>query len=296
MSTKQEILILGYGEMGHAFEELLQAKHKLSIWSRSYIKPEQSTSLEALVAQADVIIFALPVNAHTSIIKKIAASLKVTTLCISIAKGLDALGLTAAEIFEKNLESFALIYGPMLSEEICNQKMGFAQFYCKKPENIQTILELFQESNLLLTQSKDIIGISWSVILKNVYALAFGMADELKLGQNFYGFLIVTALHELDTIIQSLGATKGSSYGLAGLGDLISTASSEDSRHHTLGREMAKGDFSELKAEGIHTLFMLKKFKRFSGQEYLLLTLIEKIVAQEIKPKEALESLCKKAL
>ena len=292
MSHKKEILILGYGEMGHAFETLLSPKHQLSIWSRSLGKRD---SLDLLVTKADIIIFALPVSAHKSIIEQISISLSVDTLCISIAKGLDDTGLTAAEIFEKNLKNFALIYGPMLSEEICKQKMGFGQFYCNKEASPQTIIELFQHSHLQLSQSQDIIGISWSVILKNVYALALGIVDELKLGKNVYGFLIVTALHELDTIILSLGGKEGSSYGLAGLGDLIATGSSEDSSHHTLGRQMAKGDFSELKAEGIHTLLILKSMSRFTWWKYPLLTLIEQIVDQKIAPKAGLETLYKKS-
>ena len=53
--------------------------------------------------------------------------------------------------------------------------------------------------------SEDITGINWSVILKNVYAMAFGMADELGLGDNMRGFLMVMALRELDTIVRQLG-------------------------------------------------------------------------------------------
>lgn len=291
MSTKKEILILGYGEMGHAFETLLASKHNLTIWSRHF----ENLSLELLVTKADIIIFALPVNAHSSMIEQIFPALKFETLCISIAKGLDESGLTAAEIFEKSIKNFALIYGPMLSEEICSQKMAFAQFYCSQVKSAQTIVELFQHSNLQLRKSSDSIGISWAVILKNVYALSFGMIDELHMGQNVYGFFMVTALNELETIIQSLGGAQGSSYGLAGLGDLIATASSEDSRHHSVGREMVKGDFSQLSAEGIHTLLMLKKFKQFSWQKYPLLALIEKIVSQDISPQEGLKTFCSKA-
>lgn len=293
MSVKQEILILGYGEMGHAFETLLQPRHKLNIWTRS---TQEHEVLANLVSKADVVIFALPVSAHDSMTKKIIPYLRSETLCISIAKGLNDLGLTAAEIFEKSLKNYALIYGPMLSEEICNQKMGFGQFYCNQQESFQTLIALFKHSNLLLKQSLDSIGISWSVILKNVYALSFGMIDELKLGHNAYAFFMVTALDELNEIVTSLGASQGSSYDLAGLGDLIATAGSEDSRHYTLGRRMAKGDYSELKAEGIHTLLMLKSFNRFPWQSYPLLALIEKIISQKIAPKEGLKTLYKKAL
>lgn len=156
-----------------------------------------------------------------------------------------------------------------------------------------TILELYTPTTLHLKARDDITGISWSVILKNVYALAFGMIDELQMGKNVRGFLTVMALDELDTITESLGGKKGSSYGLAGLGDLITTGSSKDSRHHTLGRSIARGDFSNMRAEGTHTLLMVEKFNRFEWEEYPLFTTIKKIVAQEIEAKSSLESLFK---
>ncbi len=293
MSIKKEILILGYGEMGHAMQTLLEPFHEVSIWNRSTVDGKDFLPLESLVPKAEIIIFCLPVNAHEDLVKTLLPLMDKSRLCISIAKGLNESALTAAEIFKKYLENYCLIYGPMIAEELSTGKVGFAEFGCSHPTHEATILELYEPTALHLKTTDDITGISWSVILKNVYALAFGMIDELDMSKNVLGFLTVMALDELDTISESLGGKKGSSYGLAGLGDLITTGSSEDSRHHTLGRRIARGDFSDMRAEGTHTLLMVEKFNRFEWVEYPLFITIKKIVSQEIEAKSGLESLFK---
>lgn len=291
MNRQTDVLILGYGEMGRALQTLLEPFHKLSIWNRSSVEGQTFCALNECAPQAKIIIFCLPVNAHLSLLEEILPMMNEKALCVSIAKGLDESGKSAEEIFKTRLDRYSLIYGPMISEEICANKVGFAQFGCSKKTDYNVILEIFKSTNLYLNPTDDVTGISWSVILKNVYALAFGMMDELDMGKNVRGFLTVMALNELDSIAESLGANAKSSYGLAGLGDLITTGSSEDSRHHSLGRRVAKGDFSNMKAEGTHTLLMVKKFNHFEWRRYPLFMAIEKIISQELKAKEALEAL-----
>lgn len=293
MSTKKEVLILGYGEMGHAFQTLLAHCHDVTIWNRSSVRGKTFVPLEQSAQKAEVIIFCLPVNAHDPVLNTLLSIMRSDTLCISIAKGLNESAQTAAEIFEKKIKNYGLIYGPMIAEEICSMKMGFAQFGCSHKEHYKTIEEIFEKTRLYLKSSNDITGISWSVIIKNIYALAFGMIDELDLGKNVQGFLTVTALEELDGIVKSFGGNAASSYGLSGLGDLITTGSSENSHHHTLGRKMARGDYSDLKGEGVHTLFMVEKFNRFEWRKYPLFVAIRHIVRQEIDAKESILSLYK---
>ncbi len=293
MSIRKEILILGYGEMGHAMQTLLEPFHEVSIWNRSTVDGKEFLPLGSLVPKAEIIIFCLPVKAHEDLVKTLLPLIDKSKLCLSIAKGLNESALTAAEIFKKYLKNFCLIYGPMIAEELSTGKAGFAEFGCSHPVHQQIILELYKPTALHLKATDDITGISWSVILKNVYALAFGMIAELEMGKNVLGSLTVMALDELDTIAKSLGGKKGSSYGLAGLGDLITTGSSEDSRHHTLGRKIARGDFSDMRAEGTHTLLMVEKFNRFEWEEYPLFITIKKIISQEIEAKSGLETLFK---
>ncbi|MCK4588023.1 MAG: hypothetical protein KAU29_11795 [Gammaproteobacteria bacterium] len=286
MESKTEdfrVLVLGHGEMGQAMEYLLKEKSHLEIWERHPKDKTRAVVLEDAASQADIILFCLPVNPHREIAKQISPHLKKTCLCLSIAKGLDETGLSAAQIFSQVFgahQPYALLYGPMISEEIRAGRNAFAQLGCADLDSYHKVRRLFHNSSLYIEHSSDIRGISWSVILKNVYALVFGMADELQLGDNMRGYLCVAALRELDQIVHKMGGHSGSSYHLAGLGDLITTATSEDSHHHELGRMLAREEAKGISGEGIHTLEMVKQHGLLNINDYPLFHLIDEIVSQ----------------
>ena len=267
--------------MGHAMQCLLQPKHHLAIWEKYPQGDFESVVLEDAVPQAAIILFCLAVHLRREVAEQVAPLLKKNGLCLSIAKGLDEAGQTAAQIFDDVFSSrqrFALLYGPMISEEIRAGRSAFAQLGSEDVYLYDRVRELFHDTNLYIEHSVDIAGISWSVILKNVYAMIFGMADELKLGDNMRGYLAVTALHELDQIVRKMGGQAGSPFHLAGLGDLITTATSEDSHHHELGRLLARGEQSGIEGEGVHTLEMVVQHELFDMAEYPLFSMIHNIV------------------
>ncbi len=281
MTESFQILILGYGEMGHAMEFLLKEHHHLEIWEKFPHADFSSAALKESAPHADIVLFCLPVNPHREVIQQIALLLKKTCLCVSIAKGLDETGKTAAQIFTENLavhQPYALLYGPMISEEIRSDHYAFGQLGCRDIASFHKIQTCFSPTKLHIEHTFDITGITWSVILKNVYAMAFGMADELKLGDNMRGYLAVAALQELNQIVHTLGGLSDSPYHLAGLGDLITTATSESSHHHELGRRLAREETHDISGEGPHTLKMINQYQLLNSQNYLLFQLIDKIV------------------
>lgn len=283
MTTAFRILILGYGEMGHAMEFLLRGRHHIDIWEK-FPQPDFTPAVLADSApHADIVFFCLPVNPHREVVRQIAPLLKGSCLCVSIAKGLDESGKTAAQIFVENLptqQPHALLYGPMISEEIRAGRYAFAQAGCRDIAWFEKIQACFQHTALYLDHTCDITGISWSVILKNVYAMAFGIADEFKLGDNMRGYLAVAALRELNQIVLAMGGQSGSPYHLAGLGDLITTATSESSHHHELGCKLARGETNAITGEGPHTLAMIKQHRLFDTACYPLFQLIDAVVRQ----------------
>jgi len=282
MNESTNVLILGYGEMGHAMESLLVNCHMIDIWDKFPQAGFHSVILEDCVPRADIIIFCLPVNPHREVVEQISPLLAEKTICLSIAKGLDENGQTAAQIFEQVLHNrpYALLYGPMISEEIRVGRYAFAQVGCKDDIVYQRVCSLFSKTKLFTEQTNDIAGISWSVILKNVYAMVFGMADELRLGDNMRGFLMVAALHELEQIVMQMGGKPASPFHLAGLGDLVTTATSEDSHHHELGKKLARDETSNITGEGVHTLQMVEKHHLLNTAVFPLLFLIQQIVNQ----------------
>ena len=273
---KFRVLILGHGEMGHAMEQLL-GRHRLQIWQRRPPPGSTPVQLEQVAADSDFILFCLPATAHADLAARIAPHLHGDTLCLTIAKGLDTSGRMPATVLAAAMDNtrVAVLYGPMISEEIRAGKPAFAECGTLEPTAYERIVALYHGTALRIEHARDITGLSWSAILKNVYAMVFGMADELNLGDNTRGFLAVAALHELSAIVQHLGGETATPYRLAGLGDLITTATSAGSHHHELGRLIVRGARDQLSGEGVHTLAVLRSASRFTAASFPMLHLVD---------------------
>ena len=290
---KLRVLLLGYGRMGHAMEHLLAARHDVRIWDVDGVVRGSHATLEEEVAEAQVVMFCLPVNPHFDIASRIEAHLSQDSLCLSIAKGLDEAGRTAAQVFDSvfaDRHRFGVIYGPMIAEELSADQHGFGDVVLSQPEDMAVIESLFRGTTLVCLQAADMHGRSWSVILKNVYAILFGVADALQLGKNMRGHLMVGAMAELSGIVQSFGGQAHTPYSYAGLGDLMTTGTSEDSHHHTLGRKLAAGELQEITGEGVHTLQMVEKFRLFDWRGYPLFTLAHDVLAEPAALRERVEN------
>ncbi len=293
---KLRVLILGYGEMGHAMEYLLAVRHDVRIWNMGVVVKGSKATLEDEVAEAQVILFCLPVNPHHEIASRIAPYLAQCSLCLTIAKGLDESGRTAVQVFESifaGRHHYGVVYGPMISEELRAGRYGFADAVLSDAADFEVMHSLFRGSTLVCQQASDMHGRSWSVILKNVYAILFGVADELKLGDNMRGHLMVAAIAELSGIVQAFGGQAHTPYSYAGLGDLLTTATSEGSHHHALGRQLVRGEWSDISGEGVHTLQMIEKYRVFDWRAYPLFSLVRDIVTQPATLKERVEDYLK---
>jgi len=281
MTKRQNVLIVGYGEMGHAMHYLLDERHHISIYDPRPIEGLTPVDVEQEAASADVVLFCIPTQPLEAMLKRLAPHLQKHAICLSISKGLDDLGRTPAQVYQQAFhkeQRYCLLYGPMISEEIRAGRYGFAELGCSDAAIYEEIKSLYRDSSLGIRRSSDITGISWSVILKNVYAIAFGAADELKLGDNVRGFLTVTAMEELSSIMERMGGEAATPLSLAGLGDLITTATSKGSHHHELGIKLARGETEEISGEGIHTLKMVERYALFDTSSYPLFSLVQSIV------------------
>jgi len=296
MDMKQRILLLGHGRMGHAMEHLLGTRHDVRIWDIDGVVKGSHETLEEEVAEAQVLMFCLPVNPHFDIASRIEPHLPKDSLCLTIAKGLDESGRTAAQVFDDvfaNRHRYGVIYGPMIAEELSADQHGFGDVVLSNPEDMAVIESLFRGSVLVCQQASDMHGRSWSVILKNVYAILFGVADALQLGKNMRGHLMVAAMAELSGIVQSFGGQAHTPYSYAGLGDLMTTGTSEDSHHHTLGRKLVRGEWSDISGEGVHTLQMVEKYRLFDWRGYPLFALARDILAAPETLHERVENYLK---
>ena len=274
-------LILGHGEMGHAMEQLLH-HHALTVWERHPKSGAAPVDLESVAGRQDFVLFCLPSSPHFDLASRLRPHLRRDCLCLSIAKGLDERGRTSAQALRDALGSgdvFTVMYGPMISEEIRAGRPGFAQVGATHAGAYESIRRLFAGTPLYLEHTTDVTGISWSAVLKNVYAMLFGVADELQLGDNTRGYLAAAALDELTRIVTGLGGSTESARHLAGLGDLVTTATSAGSHHRELGRRLARGEAEALEGEGVHTLEMIRIHGLFDSVRHPLFDLIGCLLA-----------------
>jgi len=288
MSTQDKhCLILGRGAMGQMFEGLLGDRIQIESWDRDPKTGIETAPLEEQLAGKDVLILAVPARPHDELLRRVASAMPDGLLCLSIAKGLDEEGQTPAQRFQSHLGADAdriaewgLIYGPMIARDLSAGRSGFGLAAGVGGEAVERMLALFAGTTLHLQASNDIHGAAWSAILKNVYVPLIAMADGYGLGDNVRGYLLTATLAELARIIEAQGGAAKTAYSLAGLGDLITTATSESSHHRQLGEALARGDRSLLAAEGdyirsegAHTAAMVIKHRLLDLSAYPLFAL-----------------------
>ncbi len=281
INNQFRVLILGHGEMGQAMEQLLQ-RHTLTVWERHPESGAAPVDLAAVAGRQDFVLFCLPANPHFDLASRLRPRLRRDCLCLSIAKGLDERGRLAAQALREALgsdDALGVLYGPMISEEIRAGRPGFAQVGTARVEAYERVRRLFAGAPLYLEHSIDTTGISWAAVLKNVYALLFGVADELQLGDNMRGYLAAAALDEMGRIVTALGGAPEACRRLAGLGDLVTTATSAGSHHRELGRRLGRGRTEAIEGEGVHTLKMIRAHGLFDTRRHPLLDLIGRLLA-----------------
>jgi glycerol-3-phosphate dehydrogenase (NAD(P)+) len=279
--SRNRALVIGYGEMGHAMEFLLGERHELDFHDIRPMERHEQVDPETAAARADFVIYCVPAVPLAELARRLLPVLSDHSISLSIAKGLDEEGRPAAGIFRDvyaGRRDYGVIYGPMISEEIRAGKPAFGQVGVSRAGAYAQVAGLFAGSGLTLEQSTDVIGISWAAVLKNVYAILFGAADELALGDNVRGCLTVQAQVEMAGMIERLGGHGGTARELAGLGDLVTTATSAGSHHHDLGRRLARGELQGLSGEGIHTLSMLRRYSLIDTADYPLFRLAQQLI------------------
>ncbi len=284
MGSEISVLILGRGAMGQVFQGLLEDRCRLHSWDRDPETGAETEPLESAAAGWQLVILAVPTAPHDELAARLADVLEPGAACVSIAKGLDGEGRTPARILERRLgrdHAWGLLYGPMIAREMHEGRAGFAMAASEDAALRERLLDLFHGTPLHLAASEDVHGVAWAAILKNVYVPLVGAAEALELGDNMRGFLLTAILDELARIVAAMGGEAATAYGLAGLGDLVTTATSPASHHRRIGEELVRGETEALAAtganirsEGVHTAHQVMAHRLFDPEAYPLFRLV----------------------
>ncbi len=205
-----------------------------------------SNDINEVVAYADTIIIAIPSAFVKAELDKIDISLK-DKIVFSAVKGIVPESLLILgehlkkyhAVPEKNL---GVIAGPCHAEEVAMERLSYLTIAAKRKSVAKQMSAFLESWYIKTTYSKDVFGIEWAAVLKNVYAIASGIAHGLGYGDNFQAVLISNSIREMKKFIKkNVDKRKRNIDNSAYLGDLLVTAYSIFSRNRTFGSMIGKG-------------------------------------------------------
>jgi len=286
--NNKKIAIIGYGEIGKAIHGLLRVKTDIAVdvWD----KKDQENKLSGAVISADVIFICVPSWCARAVLENIKEYLSKEALIICLSKGIDAgTSKTIDAVLEEILglkQSFAILSGPMLAEELTGGKNGFAVLASKNKKDFSVISDIFSGTNLKIEYSKDMKGVALCGALKNIYALGLGICDGLNLGSNAKGKLAGEAVKEMAEIVKYLGGTKKSVFSAAGVADLIATAFSNFSRNREVGEELGKTGAYCLESEGFKSVNSMAKLLGKKVDKLPFFNALKFVIFENQKPED----------
>ncbi|GAC1038996.1 NAD(P)H-dependent glycerol-3-phosphate dehydrogenase [Pseudomonas sp. No.117] len=291
MTVQSPIAVLGGGSFGTALANLV-AENGLPVrlWMRDpqqaetirrerenprYLKGikvhaavEATSDLQAAIADCELVLVALPSSALRQALAPIARELEGRFL-VSTTKGIEAhsfmlMSEILAEIVPR--ARIGIISGPNLAREIAEHQLTATVVASEDEAVCRQVQAVLHGRTFRVYASADRLGVELAGALKNVYAIIAGMAAALEMGENTRSMLITRALAEMTRFAVQRGANPITYLGLAGVGDLIVTCSSEKSRNYRVGHALGRGLSLEEAvaqigetAEGVNTLRVLKE-------------------------------------
>jgi glycerol-3-phosphate dehydrogenase (NAD(P)+) len=195
----------------------------------------------------DMLLMVVPSQTMRANARALNRYLRRGTIVVSCAKGLELhtlLRMTevlAEELGEEHVRSLAALSGPNLAKEIVAGKAATTVIAAGEPEVARRAQEMLTGGRFRVYTNPDVVGVELGGALKNIIALAAGMADGIRAGDSAKAALITRGLVEIGRLGMAAGASLFTFAGLAGLGDLIATCASPLSRNRTMGELLAQG-------------------------------------------------------
>ncbi len=295
--------------------ENINAKHEHLGWKLSN-KIVGSSNIAEICQQCKVIVVVVPSSAMRSTIQAMNQYLTPSHIIIHGTKGLDTSLLsdeelelgkfdrrdicTMSEVItqESSVLRVGCLSGPNLSKEILSGLPAAAVVASEFDEVIKTGQEIFASKRFAIFGSYDLKGAEVAGTYKNIIAVASGIATGLGLGKNMEALLITRGLSEMIEFGTSLGLSGQAFFGAAGLGDLIATATSPNSRNYSFGMRFAKGESRDEiitstgeVIEGVRTLKIIYHLGKHYHIPLPITNLLYKVIYEDFDVKKAIEIL-----
>lgn len=261
-----------------------------------------SDPAEAL-AGANTVVFALPSHALREHLDALALLVPRDALLVSLIKGVE-LGTckrmteVIREVLDAPEERVALVTGPNLSHEVAARLPAATVVACADEDAATRLQATCQTPYFRPYTNTDVVGCELGGAVKNVIALAVGIAGGMRLGDNARASLVTRGLAETARLGAALGANQHTLSGLAGLGDLVVTCASPLSRNRTFGENLGRGmtvaearTAGEQTAEGVHSCRAILELAHKYGVDMPITEHVVAVVHDGMSPSETVRSL-----
>ncbi|MDR1344277.1 MAG: glycerol-3-phosphate dehydrogenase, partial [Tannerellaceae bacterium] len=229
-------------------EEFLQLGHNPSYITSVKFDTSKITfysNINQVIRESDTLIFATPSPFLKQHLRKIKTPMH-DKFIVSAIKGLvpdENMLITDyfSEYYKVPANNIAVIGGPCHAEEIALERLSYITLGCSDVEKVAPLSEVFSNPYLKNTVSRDVAGIEYASVLKNVYSIVAGICHGMKYGDNFQAVFLSNAIQEMRRFVDAIGDEGQDITGSVYLGDLLVTAYSRFSRNRIFGTMIGKG-------------------------------------------------------
>ena len=269
MSTKLKFAVFGGGSWATAIVKMLSENleevgwYMRSVYALEHIKKQRhnpnylssvefnvsqlrlSNDINEMVEYADYLIFVIPSAFVETELKKLTVSLKGKVVVSAIKGIVPESSLIVGDHFFTNYDipfkDIAVITGPCHAEEVALERLSYLTIACDDQEKADIIAEVLRSDYIKCNTSDDVMGTEYAAMLKNIYAVAAGIAHGLGYGDNFQSVLMSNAIREMKRYVKKVHKMKRDINDSAYLGDLLVTGYSVFSRNRMFGNMVGKG-------------------------------------------------------
>lgn len=260
-----------------------------------------TNDLGEAIQQGRLIIVAVPSKYIVAVLRRIRRYPLSKKIFLSVIKGIDCSSLLRmSQIISRELGpiNLAVLSGPTIALEIARGIPSTAVIASRNMQTAIILQKIFNSESFRVYTNKDLTGLELGGSLKNIIAIACGVCDGLGFGTNAKAAILTRGLLEMSRLGKALGAKVSTFSGLAGLGDLVTTCISPQSRNRYVGEQLGKGkSISEIiasmdmVAEGVDTVKAVYKLSHKLKVSMPITTEVFKIIYHNKKPRQAVKDL-----